>query len=65
MKWPNDLYWRDLKVGGVLCQSNYSHEVCDDAVIAISMKQHTRERNITVDIPLRCSSFKTVSFCLS
>jgi len=37
IKWPNDLYWRDRKTGGILIENKYSGENWNWAVIGIGI----------------------------
>ncbi|RYE54733.1 MAG: hypothetical protein EOP48_11670 [Sphingobacteriales bacterium] len=37
IKWPNDLYWRDRKTGGILIENKYAGENWNWAVIGIGI----------------------------
>jgi BirA family transcriptional regulator, biotin operon repressor / biotin---[acetyl-CoA-carboxylase] ligase len=37
IKWPNDLYWRDRKAGGVLIENNYHGRIWRHAVVGIGI----------------------------
>jgi BirA family biotin operon repressor/biotin-[acetyl-CoA-carboxylase] ligase len=37
IKWPNDLYWRDRKTGGILIENKYSGESWNWAVVGIGI----------------------------
>jgi BirA family biotin operon repressor/biotin-[acetyl-CoA-carboxylase] ligase len=37
IKWPNDLYWRDRKTGGILIENNYSGGAWKWAVVGIGI----------------------------
>jgi BirA family biotin operon repressor/biotin-[acetyl-CoA-carboxylase] ligase len=37
IKWPNDLYWRDRKTGGILIENNYSGGKWNWAVVGIGI----------------------------
>ncbi len=37
IKWPNDLYWRDRKAGGILIENTIKNERWDKAVIGIGI----------------------------
>lgn len=37
IKWPNDLYWRDRKTGGILIENKYSGENWNWAVVGIGI----------------------------
>lgn len=37
IKWPNDLYWRDRKTGGILIENKYSSENWNWAIIGIGI----------------------------
>lgn len=37
LKWPNDLYWEDSKLGGILCESRFSGDRCLGAVVGIGL----------------------------
>eukprot|EP01132_Coremiostelium_polycephalum_P004209 gene4209-5271_t len=46
LKWPNDIYGNGVKIGGILCQSNY-HNDCFDVVVGIGL-------NVTNEQPTLC-----------
>ncbi|EGC36791.1 hypothetical protein DICPUDRAFT_18614, partial [Dictyostelium purpureum] len=48
LKWPNDVYGNGLKIGGILCQSNYSDNEFD-VVIGIGINV-TNSNNPTITI---------------
>jgi BirA family biotin operon repressor/biotin-[acetyl-CoA-carboxylase] ligase len=37
IKWPNDLFWRDRKVGGVLCEARWSGESPAWTVVGVGL----------------------------
>ena len=37
IKWPNDLYWRDRKTGGILIENNYGGDKWNWAVVGIGI----------------------------
>jgi BirA family biotin operon repressor/biotin-[acetyl-CoA-carboxylase] ligase len=37
IKWPNDLYWRDRKTGGILIENKYSGESWNWAIVGIGI----------------------------
>jgi BirA family transcriptional regulator, biotin operon repressor / biotin---[acetyl-CoA-carboxylase] ligase len=37
LRWPNDLIWEGLKLGGILCESGFSGDRLDYAVIGIGL----------------------------
>lgn len=43
IKWPNDLYWRDRKTGGILIENNYSGSNWNWAVLGIGLNVNQKE----------------------
>lgn len=43
IKWPNDLYWRDRKTGGILIENNFSGTNWNWAVLGIGINVNQKE----------------------
>lgn len=60
IKWPNDLYWRDRKTGGILIDNKYSGDTWNWAVvgIGINVNQTMFEQDLSRAISLKQVSEK-------
>jgi BirA family biotin operon repressor/biotin-[acetyl-CoA-carboxylase] ligase len=55
LKWPNDLYWRDRKTGGILIENKYSGAAWNWAIvgIGINVNQTRFSRQVPAAVSLR------------
>ena len=47
LKWPNDLMWERLKIGGILCESSFSGKKLNHSVIGIGINVRHKQ----IDFP--------------
>jgi len=50
LRWPNDLVWQGKKLGGILCESGFSGDRLDFAVLGIGLNINHEERDFPADI---------------
>jgi BirA family transcriptional regulator, biotin operon repressor / biotin---[acetyl-CoA-carboxylase] ligase len=58
IKWPNDLYWRDRKAGGILIENNIQGSEWKYAVIGIGL--NINQTNFE-DLPVKAVSLKQIT----
>ena len=61
IKWPNDIYWRDRKAGGILIENVVMKEFCTYVIVGIGMNinQTSFASNIVNPVSLKQISGKT------
>lgn len=42
IKWPNDIYWRDAKIGGILIENTLTGHAISDSIIGIGLNVNQR-----------------------
>ncbi|MFZ4455195.1 MAG: biotin--[acetyl-CoA-carboxylase] ligase [Bacteroidales bacterium] len=62
IKWPNDIYWRDKKIAGILIENSLSGVQIDYSVIGVGLNvnQETFVSNAPNPISLKTVAFKPV-----
>ena len=50
IKWPNDIYLNDEKLGGILCERVFSKAKNDYVIIGIGLNVNTREENFPEEL---------------
>ena len=61
LKWPNDLVWKGKKLGGILCESGYSGNRVNYAVLGIGLNLSHRENDFPEEIRDQAVSLKLIS----
>lgn len=63
IKWPNDIFTSDgKKLGGILCQSSYSHAGSFDITIGIGLNVDNDEPTTSINALLRSLTTNTIPF---
>lgn len=58
LRWPNDLVWRGKKLAGILCESGFSGNRLDFAVLGIGLNVNQKEHDFPPDIRPRAVSVR-------
>ncbi|HMD00553.1 MAG TPA: biotin--[acetyl-CoA-carboxylase] ligase [Ferruginibacter sp.] len=58
IKWPNDLYWRDRKAGGILIENNYQGSEWKYAIVGIGINVNQTKFNDDIKNPV---SFRQIT----
>ena len=61
LRWPNDLVWEGRKLGGILCESGFTGEALDFAVVGIGINVGQGEGDFPDDLRGRAVSLGTAA----
>jgi BirA family biotin operon repressor/biotin-[acetyl-CoA-carboxylase] ligase len=61
LKWPNDLVFRDLKLGGILCESSFLGNTVNYVILGIGLNISHRREDFPVELVNSATSFNLVS----
>ena len=60
LRWPNDLFFADRKLGGILCESSFVGQRCEFAVVGIGVNVNQAAEDFRGELSSRATSVRAI-----
>ena len=60
LRWPNDLFFADRKLGGILCESSFVGQRCEFAVVGIGVNVNQAAEDFPGEVSSRATSVRAI-----
>ncbi len=60
LRWPNDLFFADRKLGGILCESSFVGQRCEFAVVGVGLNVNQAAEDFGGELSSRATSVRAI-----
>jgi biotin-(acetyl-CoA carboxylase) ligase len=60
LRWPNDLFFRGRKLGGILCESSFVGRTCEFAIVGVGVNVNQRVQDLPEEVSSRATSLHAI-----